>query len=242
MSVLFRLLCCCLFFSGALPLAARVTATDGITFDAVPNSLFIPLDEVTRLFSWSPAWDPATKGLILNTTPIPADATRQLPDGTLLVSTSALISAGASQLLSSANPRDPATVLQWKRRTLRITPAPQRAEINLAEQKLRAWQGQRLILETKVSSGRNGRTPAGNFKAGPYKARMHRSSRYQNAPMPWSVQINGHIFIHGFSSVPDYPASHGCIRVPLTGPNPARFFYEWIHRGTPVAVIPSQKR
>jgi lipoprotein-anchoring transpeptidase ErfK/SrfK len=60
--------------------------------------------------------------------------------------------------------------------------------------------------------------------------------------MPWSVQINGHIFIHGFSSVPAYPASHGCIRVPLTGPNPARCFYEWIHRGTPVAVIQGNKR
>jgi lipoprotein-anchoring transpeptidase ErfK/SrfK len=36
--------------------------------------------------------------------------------------------------------------------------------------------------------------------------------------------------------VPDYPASHGCIRLPLDGGNPARFFYEWIDRGTPVKV------
>jgi lipoprotein-anchoring transpeptidase ErfK/SrfK len=51
------------------------------------------------------------------------------------------------------------------------------------------------------------------------------------------VQIRGHVFIHGFRSVPDFPASHGCIRLPLDRGNPARFFYEWIDRGTPVKVI-----
>jgi lipoprotein-anchoring transpeptidase ErfK/SrfK len=65
---------------------------------------------------------------------------------------------------------------------------------------------------------------------------MHRSSRYHNAPMPWSVQVRGHVFIHGFTSVPRYPASHGCIRLPLDEGNPAKFFYEWIEPGTPVKV------
>ena len=50
------------------------------------------------------------------------------------------------------------------------------------------------------------------------------------------VQINGNVFIHGFSSVPNYPASHGCIRMPLTNGNPAKFFYEWVQSGTPVSV------
>jgi lipoprotein-anchoring transpeptidase ErfK/SrfK len=108
--------------------------------------------------------------------------------------------------------------------------------VSLRDQKLRGWQGDRLVFESRVSSGRQGRTPAGKFRAGPYKARQHYSSRYHNAPMPWSVQINGHIFVHGFTSVPNYPASHGCIRVPLNEGNPARFFYEWVHRGTPVTV------
>ncbi|NNM30037.1 MAG: L,D-transpeptidase, partial [Akkermansiaceae bacterium] len=85
-------------------------------------------------------------------------------------------------------------------------------------------------------SGRNNRTPSGNFRAGPYKARRHFSSLYENAPMPWSVQVTGHVFIHGFTSVPKYPASHGCIRVPLTNGNPARFFYEWVDKGTPIRI------
>ena len=123
-------------------------------------------------------------------------------------------------------------------RSLSVTPRAKRVEINLAVQQLRAWQGDRLVLQSRISSGRYGSTPSGNFEAGPYKARMHRSSKYHNAPMPWSVQINGPVFIHGFTSVPDYPASHGCIRVPLSGSNPARFFYEWVDRGTPVRVLP----
>lgn len=54
--------------------------------------------------------------------------------------------------------------------------------------------------------------------------------------MPWSVQLHRHIFIHGFSNVPDYPASYGCIRMPLTSGNPARFFCEWVLSGTPVSM------
>ena len=48
----------------------------------------------------------------------------------------------------------------------------------------------------------------------------------------WAEEIRA----NGFTSVPDSPASHGCIRMPLTGGNPARFFYEWVHRGTPVSI------
>mgnify|MGYP002527910575 CR=1 FL=1 len=56
--------------------------------------------------------------------------------------------------------------------------------------------------------------------------------------MPYSVQVTGHIFIHGYKSVPKYPASHGCVRVPyLTDGNPARFFYEWINKGTPIKIV-----
>ena len=92
-----------------------------------------------------------------------------------------------------------------------------------------------MVLPSRISSGRRGRIPSGSFTAGPYKARMHYSSRYQNAPMPWSVQIHRHVFIH-FTSVPDYPASYDCIGLPLTDGNPARFFYDWTDVGTPVRV------
>jgi hypothetical protein len=38
---------------------------------------------------------------------------------------------------------------------------------------------------------------------------------------------------HGYPSVPSYPASHGCLRVPIAD---ARSLYDWIRIGTPVDV------
>jgi lipoprotein-anchoring transpeptidase ErfK/SrfK len=113
-------------------------------------------------------------------------------------------------------------------------------EVDLTKQQLSAWEGNRLVLQTHISSGRyRNSTPMGEFTAGPYKSEMHFSKKYNNAPMPWSVQLNDHVFIHGFSSVPRYPASHGCIRVPLDKGNPAKFFYEWVEVGTVVRVVRS---
>jgi lipoprotein-anchoring transpeptidase ErfK/SrfK len=123
-----------------------------------------------------------------------------------------------------------------KPKKLSVFGGPKRVEIDLTSQTLRAYEGNRVVLKTNISSGRNGATPTGNFKAGPYKAADHYSSLYHNAHMPWSVQIHGHIFIHGYSSVPDYPASHGCIRVPISGTNPAKRLYHWLDTGTPVRI------
>ena len=82
---------------------------------------------------------------------------------------------------------------------------------------------------------RNRATPTGRYSAG-YKDPDHYSSLYHSAPMPWSVQVSGNIFIHGSSSVPNYPASHGCIRVPLTGRNAAKRFFQWVDPGTPIRI------
>jgi peptidoglycan hydrolase-like protein with peptidoglycan-binding domain len=41
--------------------------------------------------------------------------------------------------------------------------------------------------------------------------------------------------VHGYPSVPNYAASHGCIRVPI--PN-ARQIYDWIALGDPMIVYP----
>ncbi|MDF1756193.1 MAG: L,D-transpeptidase family protein [Verrucomicrobiales bacterium] len=111
-----------------------------------------------------------------------------------------------------------------------------RVEINLTQQRLYAYQGNRLVMKTRISSGRTGNTPTGRFTAGPYKSATHFSSIYDNAPMPWSVQVTGNIFIHGFSVVPNYPASKGCIRVPISGFNPAKKLYNWLDVGTPIRI------
>jgi lipoprotein-anchoring transpeptidase ErfK/SrfK len=120
------------------------------------------------------------------------------------------------------------------------SPAPaapgKHVEVDKTHQMLRAYEGDRLVIESHVSTGKwDKSTPNGQFTAGD-KERMHYSKLFKNAPMPFSVQVVGDVFIHGFTSVPNHPASHGCIRVPLTGDNPAKRFYEWVERGTPIEV------
>jgi lipoprotein-anchoring transpeptidase ErfK/SrfK len=111
-----------------------------------------------------------------------------------------------------------------------------RVVIDKTEQVLRAYEWDRLVIESRVSTGKQGkRTPNGIFHAGE-KLRMHRSRLYHNAPMPFSVQISGNYFIHGFSSVPRRPASHGCIRLPLENGNPAKQFFDWVEPGTPIEI------
>jgi lipoprotein-anchoring transpeptidase ErfK/SrfK len=39
--------------------------------------------------------------------------------------------------------------------------------------------------------------------------------------------------IHGYAEIPNYPASHGCLRVPI--PNAASIF-AWVQQGMPVDV------
>jgi lipoprotein-anchoring transpeptidase ErfK/SrfK len=120
------------------------------------------------------------------------------------------------------------------------TPAPGPAKhviVDKTHQQLRAYEGNHLVLECRISTGKWSRsTPTGHFQAGD-KSRMHYSRLYHHAPMPYSVHVCGNVFIHGFSYVPAWPASHGCIRVPLDGNNPAKRFYAWVDPGTPIDII-----
>ena len=114
---------------------------------------------------------------------------------------------------------------------------PKHVVIDKSRQTLRAYEGNRVVQETRISTGKHGKeTPNGHFRA-EAKFRMHHSHLYGNAPMPYSVQVGGNYFIHGFSSVPNRPASHGCIRVPLTDGNPAKQFYDWVTPGTPIDIV-----
>ena len=116
-------------------------------------------------------------------------------------------------------------------------PGEKRVLIDKTVQTLTAFEGEHQVIQSRVSTGKAGHgTPSGNFKAGP-KSLMHYSRLYDNAPMPYSVQVRGNYFIHGYTSVPNYPASHGCIRMPLGGDNPAKRFYDWVEPGTPISLV-----
>ena len=115
-------------------------------------------------------------------------------------------------------------------------PVQKQVIVDKGEQRLDCYEGTDLVFTSRVSTGRAGHsTPSGEFRAG-IKLRMHYSSRYHHAPMPYSVQVSGHYFIHGYKDVPPWPASHGCIRLPLDGQNPAAWFFEWVETGTPISI------
>jgi lipoprotein-anchoring transpeptidase ErfK/SrfK len=110
-------------------------------------------------------------------------------------------------------------------------------EIDKTRQILCAFEGRKLVFQSHVSTGRwDGSTPGGTYVAGE-KTPMHYSRLYHHAPMPFSVHVTGNVFIHGFTYVPAWPDSHGCIRLPLDGDNPAKRFYDWIEPGTPIRIF-----
>lgn len=230
-------------FSSCLPLlitclislqAAVAGDLEAVTFDGSSAAWHLPIREVAAQLHWRIKVNEAGKCTTVNNLEIKPGELHFLPDGTELADQVLVAKAGAA----ISQVRDPARfTVRYGFRGFTLNIPAKRVEVSLGNQQLQAWQGHRLVLRTRISSGRGGSTPRGEFHAGPFKARMHYSSRYHNAAMPWSVQVNGNIFIHGFASVPDYPASHGCIRLPLTGGNPARWFYEWVENGTPVSII-----
>lgn len=211
--------------------AAASPVIDGITFSDKPEKLYVPVSEATDALHWK--YEDRSDWVFVNEAFFRAASLRKLVDGTRLISLADLALAGATMNRKEGS----LTTISDGLRGFKVRDGAKRAVIDIGEQRLRAWQGDRLVLESRVSTGRGGRiTPRGLFHAGPFKARMHRSRLYDNAPMPWSVQVTGNIFIHGFSSVPTYPASHGCIRVPLGEGNPAKWFYRWVDIGTPIEI------
>jgi hypothetical protein len=62
---------------------------------------------------------------------------------------------------------------------------------------------------------------------------QRRQPGYNSLGMLHSVSYNRGEAIHGYHSVPRYPASHGCIRTPIPD---ARFIYDWVQLGMSIYV------
>jgi lipoprotein-anchoring transpeptidase ErfK/SrfK len=213
---------------------AQPAVVDGITFIDRPNEIQIPARQAAKLLGWRIATDPKTHGLKLNNQPIRASQTRKLYDGTLLVGLSALRAAGATV---NPNKERGTVAVKRKGKVFFVRSGKKRVVVNRERQELRAFQGGRLVLKAPVSTGKEGyATPIGTWHLKPYRNKMHKSKLYDNAPMPWSVQVAKDIFIHGAGIVNGVPSSHGCIRLPTGGRNAARWFYYWVETGTPVTI------
>ena len=101
------------------------------------------------------------------------------------------------------------------------------ARVDLSDQTMTIYVNERLSHVFKVSTGRRGYgTPTGQWNA-EWLSPRHRSKKYHNAPMPWSVFFHRGYAVHGTTDVRRLgrPASHGCVRL---HPDNAKIFYKLV--------------
>lgn len=106
-------------------------------------------------------------------------------------------------------------------------------EVSLPEQKVRAWEGNNLVMEFPVSSGKWAPTPTGTFNIW-YKTRNQTMSGgskelgtyYALSNVPNNLFFHLGYAIHGayWHNNFGHPMSHGCVNAPLS--NAAQIF-EW---------------
>lgn len=122
-------------------------------------------------------------------------------------------------------------------------------EVSLDQQKLRAWEGDQIVMEFSISSGKWAPTPKGDFAIW-YKTRsqlMKGGSKdlgtyYYLPNVPHNMFFYKGYAIHGAYWHNNFgqPMSHGCVNSPL--PNAAQLFEwsgpvippgQWVARATP---------
>jgi hypothetical protein len=125
---------------------------------------------------------------------------------------------------------------------LRPDLGPTHSEVDLDRQVLLVFRDGALQLVTHVSTGTGreycdgGRcgvavTPPGEFHF------QRRIAGWRDAPLGRlynPVYFNGGIAVHGAASVPDHPASHGCVRIPM---HIAEYFPTLVANGDPISVF-----
>jgi hypothetical protein len=87
-------------------------------------------------------------------------------------------------------------------------------EIHMSEQVLLLVRSQHVRRAVHVSTGAGGATPSGRFRV-IRRERLSWSTRFQ-VWMPYAQYFFRGYAIHEYPSVPTYPASHGCVRLPET--------------------------
>jgi hypothetical protein len=125
---------------------------------------------------------------------------------------------------------------------------PDRVEIDLDKQVLTLytnWQPQ-LLTTTSTGSGEHfcggvdgcqyAITPTGHF----HFYDLIRGWQKGKLGTMWNpYYFNGSDAVHGLDSVPNYPASHGCARIPM---HVADYFYTLVHQGESVFVFGTPKQ
>lgn len=86
--------------------------------------------------------------------------------------------------------------------------------VSKSDQSLALYENGEIVATSKVSTGKAGHeTPSGIFSI-LEKRKYHESNIYSAAPMPFMQRLTwSGIALHE-GKVPNYPASHGCVRLP----------------------------
>lgn len=109
--------------------------------------------------------------------------------------------------------------------------------VSIDRQKVTVYDSNGTFAESPVSTGMKGHsTPMGVFSV-IQKHKFHRSNLYSGAPMPYMQRITWSGVAMHAGALPGYPASHGCIRMPMSF---AMKMWNWTRMGARVIVAPGQ--
>jgi lipoprotein-anchoring transpeptidase ErfK/SrfK len=109
--------------------------------------------------------------------------------------------------------------------------------ISIDRQSLKVYDANGFFAETSISTGMKGHpTPMGVFSI-IQKHKFHHSNIYSGAPMPYMQRITWSGVAMHAGVLPGYPASHGCIRMPMAF---AMKMWNWTKMGARVVVTPGE--
>jgi lipoprotein-anchoring transpeptidase ErfK/SrfK len=109
--------------------------------------------------------------------------------------------------------------------------------VSIDRQKVRIFDDNGVFAEAPVSTGMRGHpTPTGVFSV-IQKHKFHHSNIYSGAPMPYMQRITWSGVAMHAGVLPGYPASHGCIRMPMSF---AVKMWNWTKMGARVFVTPGE--
>ncbi|HSC91130.1 MAG TPA: L,D-transpeptidase family protein [Gaiellaceae bacterium] len=103
-------------------------------------------------------------------------------------------------------------VRTWRRLVTARTPMPRsrgtHIEVSKGGQYLMAVRGDAVVAIVHVSTGATGNTPIGRW-------RIYRKSPGWDWVLWYPMYFLRGFAVHGYPDVPSFPASHGCVRVPM---------------------------
>ncbi|MBB4367995.1 lipoprotein-anchoring transpeptidase ErfK/SrfK [Bradyrhizobium sp. cir1] len=109
--------------------------------------------------------------------------------------------------------------------------------VSIERQKVTIYDTNGVFAESPVSTGMKGHsTPMGVFSV-IQKHKFHHSNIYSGAPMPYMQRITWSGVAMHAGVLPGYPASHGCIRMPMAF---AVKMWNWTRMGARVIVSPGE--